>query len=85
MSDLMSRPPGPEHEVVYVAVLERALGLRLFDRVGKSVRLTDAGRALLPEFRRILGDLARVQETVRSLEAGFAGRLRVGASPTPGF
>lgn len=68
-----------------IAVLERALGLRLFDRIGKTVRLTGDGQALLPEFRRILGDLARVQETVRGLEAGQAGRLRVGASATPGF
>jgi DNA-binding transcriptional LysR family regulator len=68
-----------------IAALEKSLGVRLFDRLGKAAHLTDAGRALLPEFRRIIGDIARLRETVRSVESGAHGLLRVGASATPGL
>jgi DNA-binding transcriptional LysR family regulator len=68
-----------------VAALEKSLAVDLFDRFGKAAHLTDAGRALLPEFRRILGDIARLQETVRSVASGKCGYLRVAASATPGL
>jgi DNA-binding transcriptional LysR family regulator len=68
-----------------VAAVENTLGVKLFDRLGKAAHLTDAGRALLPEFRRIMGDIARLRDTVRSIESGGHGHLRVGASATPGL
>ena len=68
-----------------IAALEKTLGVKLFDRLGKAAHLTDAGRALLPEFRRIMGDIARLRDTVRSLESGGRGHLRIGASATPGL
>lgn len=68
-----------------IAALEGTLGVRLFERLGKAAHLTDVGRALLPEFRRILGDLALLQETVRSIESGTRGYLRIAASATPGL
>jgi DNA-binding transcriptional LysR family regulator len=68
-----------------IAALEKALGVRLFERLGKTAHLTAAGRGLLPEFRRILGDLALVEEAVRGLESGSRGTLRIGASATPGL
>ena len=36
-----------------IAVLEAQLGRRLFDRIGREVALTEAGRALLPRAGRI--------------------------------
>jgi DNA-binding transcriptional LysR family regulator len=68
-----------------IAALEKALGVRLFERFGKTAHLTSAGRGLLPEFRRILGDLALVHEAVQGLETGSRGSLRIGASATPGL
>jgi DNA-binding transcriptional LysR family regulator len=53
--------------------LEDELGVRLFDRLGRSVELTDAGRALVGPARQLLRDREAVLESVagvRGLEAG---------------
>jgi LysR family transcriptional regulator, transcriptional activator of the cysJI operon len=68
-----------------VAALERRLETKLFDRIGKQVHLTEAGRRLVPEARRILGDLERAAEFVRAASGPLRERLRVAASTTPGF
>ena len=64
--------------------LERDLHKPLFDRLGKGVKLTEAGEALLPRARKIL---AEVMETSRELSEDHApgrGRLSIGAIPTIG-
>ena len=62
--------------------LEAGLGVSLFDRMGRGVVLTDAGRALLPRARRILAEVRATTEGLRAeVEAG-AGRLAIGAIPT---
>lgn len=65
--------------------LERDLGLRLFEQIGKSLNLTDAGRTLADEAGRLLGNMERVAEVVRCHRSAECGRLRVGASTTPGL
>lgn len=67
-----------------VHALERRLGVRLFEQVGKAIHATDAGRTLAREAERLLGDLGRVAEAVRAHGEPSRGRLRVGASTTPG-
>jgi len=59
--------------------LEQQLGLSLFDRVGKRIRLNQQGDWLLPRARRILGQVQALAE-----ELGQAGShsLSVGASTT---
>src|ERR1051326_1226463 len=42
---------------VRIRQFEQALDLRLFDRSTRSLRLTEAGRELLPIFMRLAGDL----------------------------
>jgi LysR family transcriptional regulator, hydrogen peroxide-inducible genes activator len=65
-----------------VRKLEETLGVALFDRLGRGVELTEAGRALLPRARRILGEVRDAAASLRrEVEAG-AGRLAVGAIPT---
>jgi LysR family hydrogen peroxide-inducible transcriptional activator len=62
--------------------LERGLGQRLFDRLGRRAVLTDAGRLLLD---RALAILAMTEDAERRLRAGDehgGGRLSVGAIPT---
>ena len=59
-----------------VARLERELGVDLFDRTGRTVRLTDAGRLLLPEARAVLAAVDRA----RSVLAPRAPILRIGSS-----
>jgi DNA-binding transcriptional LysR family regulator len=59
-----------------VARLERELGVDLFDRSGRTVRLTSAGVTFLPEARAVL---AAVERARSSLEQG-AATLRIGSS-----
>jgi LysR family hydrogen peroxide-inducible transcriptional activator len=62
--------------------LENYLGTLLFDRLGRGVALTDAGRALLPRARRILSEVRDTEANVRrEAEAGH-GTLVIGAIPT---
>jgi len=65
-----------------MAQLERHLGVRLFDRNSRSVRLTDAGRALLPVARRVLADMSAVRAELRCADGLVRGPLRIGATQT---
>jgi LysR family hydrogen peroxide-inducible transcriptional activator len=62
--------------------LEEELNQQLFDRLPRSVVLTEAGRCLLPYARVILTALADAARAVTALEAEVAGRLSVGAIPS---
>ncbi len=62
--------------------LERHMGAPLFDRHGRGVTLTDAGRALYPRARRILEDVRSTEDAVRREGVDGAGTLSVGAIPT---
>lgn len=68
-----------------IAALERDLGAALFERIGRRVYLTPAGEALAGEVAPVLSALARARDAVRAVGKGDAGRLRVGASTTPGI
>lgn len=68
-----------------IARLERSIGARLFDRLGRGIALTDAGRALLPRARRILAEVRDAEANVqREAEEGSGGAaaVAVGAIPT---
>src|SRR3954471_14813101 len=65
-----------------IAKLEEELNEPLFDRLPRSVVLTEAGRCLLPYARVILTALADAAKAVTALEAEVAGRLSVGAIPS---
>lgn len=63
-----------------VAQLEEQLGARLFDRIGRQIRLTEAGRALLPRARRIVLELEDMTRTIRDLNGDVSGTLVLGTS-----
>ena len=63
-----------------VAALEDRLGARLFDRIGRRVALTEAGRALLPRARHILDAVEDSRRCVADLSGEVGGRLRMGTS-----
>lgn len=63
-----------------IAVLEGTLGARLFDRIGRSVTLTEAGQALLPRARRILAELDDSRRALSNLSGHVGGTLRLGTS-----
>lgn len=62
--------------------VEAQLGVELFDRTGRGIRLTDAGRALLPEARGLLAASDRAVELVQRVGRGEVGRLAVGFIPS---
>ncbi|MCG5501666.1 LysR family transcriptional regulator [Ectothiorhodospira lacustris] len=63
-----------------VAALEEELGRRLFDRIGRQVGLTEAGRVLLPQARRILLDLEETRRLLDSLSDRVEGPLVLATS-----
>lgn len=68
---------------IQVRELERALGVELFEQVGKRIFLTEAGRVLDEYAVRILTLLEEAERAVRDLRGGSSGPLRVGANNTP--
>lgn len=61
--------------------LETTLGVRLFERVGRRVRLTLDGEGLLRRSRDLLSAAEQLRAHAETLRGGEAGSLRVGASP----
>ena len=62
--------------------LESRFGVRLFDRIGKRLKLSELGQQLRPEAENLL---ARAREFERALAGdGVSGRLQLGATLTIG-
>jgi LysR family hydrogen peroxide-inducible transcriptional activator len=62
--------------------LEAEIGQPLFDRLPRSVVLTEAGRCLLDYARQILASIGDAQRCVDELKGKIAGDVAVGAIPT---
>lgn len=77
----MTQPPLTQA----IAGLEAALQVRLFDRTRRSVQLTPAGAALLPEVRDLLARARALPGHARAAAAGELGRLRLAFVSTVGF
>ncbi len=69
---------------VHVRDLERHFAVALFTRVGRNVRLTEAGRLVQGYARRILALANELDGAVGDLRGLRAGQLRLGASTTIG-
>ncbi len=63
-----------------VALLEQFLGTALFDRIGRTVGLTEAGEALLPHARAVHQEMLAAEQSVRDLSGEVSGRLRLATS-----
>src|SRR5215213_7736165 len=61
--------------------LELELGVRLLERTQRSVSLTPAGAAMLPEARSVLGQADTAQRVAREAQTCALGRLRIGYLP----
>lgn len=66
----------------YVAALEHALGVTLFDRRHRPVVLTDAGEAYLPHAREVLAALDRGVVEVESVTGITRGSIALGSYPS---
>lgn len=62
--------------------LERTLGVQIFERTSKSVRLTSVGRILVDEARNVLASTQRLAELASSERAPLSGPLALGVIPT---
>ena len=63
---------------------ERALGLQVLERVGRGVRLTDAGRSLVANCQGAARALDLVGEAALAIRSLETGSLHIGATPTCG-
>jgi len=63
-----------------ITALEEQIGRPLFDRVGRSISLTDAGRTLLPYARKALQDIEDGRRALSQLSGQVSGRLSIGTS-----
>lgn len=62
--------------------LEAEMGQPLFDRLPRSVVLTEAGRCLIDYARQILASIGDARRCVDELKGEVAGKVAVGAIPT---
>ncbi|WP_338770959.1 LysR family transcriptional regulator [Massilia sp. METH4] len=70
----ISQPPLSQQ----IMKLEAELGVKLFARTTRSFELTVAGRALMNEAADLLARMRMTIDTVRQIDRGEVGRLRVG-------
>ena len=65
-----------------IADLEQELGVRLFARAGRGIRLNPAGREFLKGARQVLAEVEQAAAAARRTGAGEVGRLDIGAVDT---
>ncbi|MFI8739618.1 LysR family transcriptional regulator [Stutzerimonas zhaodongensis] len=63
-----------------LASLESQLSVRLFDRLGREIGLTEAGRALLPRAYQILNVLDDTRRALTNLNGDVSGQLSLATS-----
>ncbi|MDR6188848.1 DNA-binding transcriptional LysR family regulator [Agrobacterium pusense] len=67
---------------LHIRLLEKQLGVRLIERVGRRAQPTAAGRDFLIHARRIAEEVAHAIDTVAPHRSGVTGRLRIGTGAT---
>jgi len=77
----MTQPPVSRH----IQVLERVIGVQLFDRSNRSVRLTPAGKNFLTEARKILRLSQDAALTARRIASGETGNVSIGFTAASGY
>ena len=70
----ISQPPLSQQ----IMKLESELGVKLFARTTRTFELTVAGKALMSEASELLAKMRMTIDTIRQIDRGEVGRLRVG-------
>ena len=65
-----------------VRLLEDELGIRLFDRHGRGMVVTEAGQEVLRHAQRIMQELDEIRATVADEDAPLRGHVSIGMPPT---
>ena len=68
----------------HIKTLETTLSVELFTRSGHTLKLTEAGRLLLPYAHKLIHEASQVQEMMVSLQDNIVGHLRIACSTTAG-
>jgi DNA-binding transcriptional LysR family regulator len=68
-----------------ISSIERAVGVKLFERTPRSVRPTPAGIQLARRATRLLADLTAAEDEMRSFASAQRGRLHLGSFWSAGF
>jgi DNA-binding transcriptional LysR family regulator len=76
----MTQPSVSQH----IQAIEQDFGVDLFNRSGRTLILTDAGRSLLPLTRELIQQSTHIEETMASLKGEIYGHLMVGCSAAVG-
>ena len=63
-----------------IALLEENLGAPLFDRIGRQIALTEAGRTLLPQAQDMINRLHEMTRAIGNLSGKVEGELAIGTS-----
>lgn len=66
----------------HLARLEAETGARLFQRVGRGIRLTEAGRVLAERATEVFGRLDAAEHELQAIAGLAAGRVRLAAFPS---
>ena len=77
----ISQPPLSQQ----IRLLEDELGVRLFDRTSRRVRLTEAGRLFEPEARQTFAQAERAAQIARLAHRGEIGHLALGFTTSGPF
>lgn len=67
-----------------IQALEQQLNVQLFQRTGRRIALTEAGRDLLPMARELVNLSTRIEETMCAQQGVVKGDLQIGCSTSPG-
>jgi DNA-binding transcriptional LysR family regulator len=77
----MTQPPLSRQ----IHLLEENLGVKLFERIGRTVKLTTEGRAFLADASRLLSLAEQAESTARRASKGKTGRVRLGFTGAAGY
>lgn len=66
----------------HVSMLEEAWGRRLFDRTGRGMALSEYGRRMYPEVKRVVDQLQQLDATARQAAGVLTGTVHVGVLPS---
>lgn len=65
-----------------ISQLEQELGVRLFDRLSRGIRLTEAGKILLLYSEKVLGDWWELEQKLKEIKRSDHSYLRLAIFPT---
>lgn len=65
-----------------IALLEKDVGMPLFDRTGRTVRINEAGASLVEHYRRIVAVVEEAESSLARFRTGVEGTVRISTFPS---